>query len=155
MFHLFTLYFFLKFFRPPFHCKKIGHLRLTACATILDLGTRFEMSAQIGGPVIYPRGNSPKNVLCGQLVRPMRRSRQCWTENFLNPAGNRTSVVQLIVYVCIDWAWLKILPDQAMLSIPHCSDNRFTDSGKFVSPTSRPRSTPKKDYFHASGTHFC
>jgi hypothetical protein len=34
-------------------------------------------------------------------------------------------------------------------------DNRLTDGGTFVSPTHRPRSTPQKHYFSASGTHFC
>jgi hypothetical protein len=29
------------------------------------------------------------------------------------------------------------------------------DGGKVVSPTHRPRSTPQKHYFSASGTHFC
>jgi hypothetical protein len=42
-----------------------------------------------------------------------------------------------------------------MLRIPHCLDNRLTDGGKVVSLTHRPRSTPKKHYFSASGTHYC
>jgi hypothetical protein len=37
MFHLFTLYFFLKFFRPPFHCKKIGHLTHILLTAFLPL----------------------------------------------------------------------------------------------------------------------
>jgi hypothetical protein len=41
-----------------------------------------------------------------------------------------------------------------MLRIPHCLDNWFTDGGKIVSPTQRPRFTPQKHYFSASGTHF-
>jgi hypothetical protein len=28
-------------------------------------------------------------------------------------------------------------------------------SGKVVSPTNRPHSTPQKHYFYVSGTHFC
>jgi hypothetical protein len=36
----------------------------------------------------------------------------------------------------------------------HGLDNRLTDGGKIVSPTHRPRSTPKKHYFSACGTHF-
>jgi hypothetical protein len=43
------------------------------------------------------------------------------------------------------------LLDSEMLRIPHCLDNLLTD----VIPTHRPRSTPQKHYFHASGTHFC
>jgi hypothetical protein len=42
-----------------------------------------------------------------------------------------------------------------MLRIPHCLDNWHTDGGKVVSPTHRPRSTPQKHYFSASGAHFC
>jgi hypothetical protein len=42
-----------------------------------------------------------------------------------------------------------------MLRIPHCLDNRLTDSGKAVSSTRRPHSIPQKHYFSASGTHFC
>jgi hypothetical protein len=42
-----------------------------------------------------------------------------------------------------------------MLRIPHCLDNRLTDSGKVVSPTHRQHFTPQKHYFSASGTHFC
>jgi hypothetical protein len=42
-----------------------------------------------------------------------------------------------------------------MLRIPHCLDNRPTDDGEVVSPTHRPRSTPEKHYFSASGTNFC
>jgi hypothetical protein len=42
-----------------------------------------------------------------------------------------------------------------MLRIPHCLDNRLIDGRKVVSPTHRPRSTPPKHYFSASGTHFC
>jgi hypothetical protein len=42
-----------------------------------------------------------------------------------------------------------------MLRIPHCLVNRLTDGGKLVSLTHRPRSTQKKHYFSASGTHFC
>jgi hypothetical protein len=34
-------------------------------------------------------------------------------------------------------------------------DNRLTDGGGDVSPTHRPRSTPQKHYFCASGTHLC
>jgi hypothetical protein len=33
--------------------------------------------------------------------------------------------------------------------------HRLTDDGKVVSPTHRPHSTPQKQYFPASGTHFC
>jgi hypothetical protein len=40
-----------------------------------------------------------------------------------------------------------------MLRISHCLDSRLTDDGKFVSLTHRPRSTPQKHYFPASGTH--
>jgi hypothetical protein len=42
-----------------------------------------------------------------------------------------------------------------MLWIPYCLDNGLTDSGKVVSLMRRPRSTPQKHYFSASGTHFC
>jgi hypothetical protein len=42
-----------------------------------------------------------------------------------------------------------------MSRFPHCLDNGLTDSGKAVIPTHRPRSTPQKQYFLASGTHFC
>jgi hypothetical protein len=41
------------------------------------------------------------------------------------------------------------------LRIPHCLDNRLIDGGKVVRPTHRPRSTPQKRYFSASGTNFC
>jgi hypothetical protein len=41
-----------------------------------------------------------------------------------------------------------------MLEIPNVLDNRFTDSGKVVSPTDQPRSTPQKNYFSASGILF-
>jgi hypothetical protein len=34
-------------------------------------------------------------------------------------------------------------------------DNQLTESGKVVSHTHRPRSTPQKHYFYASGTHLC
>jgi hypothetical protein len=42
-----------------------------------------------------------------------------------------------------------------MLRILHFLDNPLTDSGKVLSLTRRPRSTPQKYYFSASGTHFC
>jgi hypothetical protein len=42
-----------------------------------------------------------------------------------------------------------------MLKNSHCLDNRLTDGGKVVGLTHRPRSTPQKHYFSASGTHFC
>jgi hypothetical protein len=42
-----------------------------------------------------------------------------------------------------------------MLRIPHCLDSRLTDGGLVVSLKKRPRSTPQKYYFPASGTHFC
>jgi hypothetical protein len=42
-----------------------------------------------------------------------------------------------------------------MLRNPHCLDNRLTDGSKVVCHTHRPRSTPQKHYFSASGTHFC
>jgi hypothetical protein len=42
-----------------------------------------------------------------------------------------------------------------MLKIPYCLDNPLIDGGKVVSPTYRPRSTPQKYYFSASGIHFC
>jgi hypothetical protein len=42
-----------------------------------------------------------------------------------------------------------------MLRIPHCLDNRFTDGGKVVSHTHRPRSTPQKQYVYFYGTDFC
>jgi hypothetical protein len=41
-----------------------------------------------------------------------------------------------------------------MLGIPHCIDNRLTDSGKVICPMHRLRSTPQKHYFSVSGTHF-
>jgi hypothetical protein len=41
-----------------------------------------------------------------------------------------------------------------MSRIPHCLDSRLTVGGKVVSPTHRQRSTPKKQYYSASGTHF-
>jgi hypothetical protein len=34
-------------------------------------------------------------------------------------------------------------------------DYRLTDGGKVIIPTHRPRSTPQKQYFSISGTHFC
>jgi hypothetical protein len=40
-----------------------------------------------------------------------------------------------------------------ILRIPYCLDNRLTDVGKVVSPTNRPRYTPQKLHFYASGTH--
>jgi hypothetical protein len=42
-----------------------------------------------------------------------------------------------------------------VLRIPHCLDNWLTTGGKVVRPTHRPRSTPQKRYFSASGTYFC
>jgi hypothetical protein len=42
-----------------------------------------------------------------------------------------------------------------MLRISHCLDNRLKDGDKVVSSKHRPRPTPKKHYFCASGTHFC
>jgi hypothetical protein len=42
-----------------------------------------------------------------------------------------------------------------MLRIPHCLDNRLTDGGEVVRLTRRPRSTPQKHFFPASGIHFC
>jgi hypothetical protein len=42
-----------------------------------------------------------------------------------------------------------------MLRIPHCLDNLLTDGTKVVSPTHWRRSTSKKNYFSASGTHLC
>jgi hypothetical protein len=42
-----------------------------------------------------------------------------------------------------------------MLRIPHCLDSQITDGGEVVSLTDRPRFTPKKYYFSASGTYFC
>jgi hypothetical protein len=42
-----------------------------------------------------------------------------------------------------------------MLRIPHFVDTQLTDGGNVVSPTHRPRSTPQKHYFSASGTHLC
>jgi hypothetical protein len=42
-----------------------------------------------------------------------------------------------------------------ILRIPHCIDNRLTDVGKVVSLAHRPHSVPQKQYFSASGTHFC
>jgi hypothetical protein len=39
-----------------------------------------------------------------------------------------------------------------MLRIPHCLDSRLTDDGKVDITTHRPRSTPQKHYFSASGT---
>jgi hypothetical protein len=42
-----------------------------------------------------------------------------------------------------------------MLRNPHCLDNRLTDGGNVVSPAHRPRSTPEKRYFSASGVHLC
>jgi hypothetical protein len=38
--------------------------------------------------------------------------------------------------------------------IPHCLNNQLTDGGKVVRPTHRPRSTPQKHYFSASGAFF-
>jgi hypothetical protein len=34
-------------------------------------------------------------------------------------------------------------------------DNKLTNGGKILSPTHRPRFTPQKHYFSASGIHFC
>jgi hypothetical protein len=42
-----------------------------------------------------------------------------------------------------------------MLRNPRCLHNRLTDGDKVVSPTHRPRSTPLKHYFSATGTRFC
>jgi hypothetical protein len=42
-----------------------------------------------------------------------------------------------------------------MLRIPHCLDYWLTDGDKVVSPTHRPRYTPQKHYFSASGNYFC
>jgi hypothetical protein len=39
-----------------------------------------------------------------------------------------------------------------MLEIPHILENELTVGGKFASPTQRPRFTPQKNYFSASGT---
>jgi hypothetical protein len=46
--------------------------------------------------------------------------------------------------------------DCKMSNIPHCLDSRLTGGGKLsvVSLTHRPRSTPQKHYFSASGTYF-
>jgi hypothetical protein len=41
-----------------------------------------------------------------------------------------------------------------MLRIPYCLDNRLADGGEVIILTHRPRSTPQKCYFSASGTHF-
>jgi hypothetical protein len=48
-----------------------------------------------------------------------------------------------------------VLQECEMLNISHCIDNRFRDGGKVVSPTHRPRVTPKKYNFSACDTHFC
>jgi hypothetical protein len=54
---------------------------------------------------------------------------------------------------------VKLSPYQVvgcgMLRITHCLDNRLADGGKVGSITHWPRSTTKKHYFSASGTHFC
>jgi hypothetical protein len=42
-----------------------------------------------------------------------------------------------------------------MLRIPHCLDSRLTDGGKVEIPKCRQRSSTQKQYFSASGTHFC
>jgi hypothetical protein len=42
-----------------------------------------------------------------------------------------------------------------MLWFPHCLDNRLTKGGKAISPKHRPSFTHQKQYFSASGTHFC
>jgi hypothetical protein len=47
------------------------------------------------------------------------------------------------------------LEDCEMLRIPHYLDILLTDGGKVVSLMHRPRPTPQKYYFSASGTHFC
>jgi hypothetical protein len=47
------------------------------------------------------------------------------------------------------------LQSYEMLKTPHCLDNGLTDGGKVVGLKHRPRSTPPKHYFSASGTHFC
>jgi hypothetical protein len=39
--------------------------------------------------------------------------------------------------------------------LPQCLHNWLTGGGKVVSPTHRPRSTPQKRTFSASGTRFC
>jgi hypothetical protein len=41
-----------------------------------------------------------------------------------------------------------------MLRSPHCLDNRLIDGGKVVSLRHRPRYTPQKHNFSASGNHF-
>jgi hypothetical protein len=50
---------------------------------------------------------------------------------------------------------VTVLKGREMLRISHCRDSRLTDGGKVVSLTHRPRSTPQKHYFSASGTDFC
>jgi hypothetical protein len=42
-----------------------------------------------------------------------------------------------------------------MIKIRRCLDNQLTDGGKVVSPMHRPRSTPQKNHFSASGTNIC
>jgi hypothetical protein len=65
---------------------------------------------------------------------------------FCHPTSNSKSIplTGLGVVLCCE-----------MLRIPHCLDNRLTDGSKVVIPTHRPRSTPQKHNFSASGTHFC
>jgi hypothetical protein len=42
-----------------------------------------------------------------------------------------------------------------MLRTQHCLVNRLTYGGKVINLTHRPRSTPHKYYFSASGIQFC
>jgi hypothetical protein len=46
-------------------------------------------------------------------------------------------------------------PCRPVLRIPHSLHTRLTDGANVVNLTHRPRSTPEKYYFPASGTHFC
>jgi hypothetical protein len=71
-----------------------------------------------------------------------------------NPLLKCTVTIQVKIVKLFPWQAVEAYRVE-MLRIPHCLDSRFTDSGKVVSPTHQPRSTPQKHYLSASGTHFC
>jgi hypothetical protein len=80
------------------------------------------------------------------------------------PPRSVTGIYIALPWVFTQWLWYyKLSPVTVrgglyvskMLKIPHCLDSRLIHEGKVVILTHRPRSTPHKHYFSASGTHFC